>query len=551
MPRPMTSCQNCGQQLPEDVRYCAVCGMRQRGQEERRARPVDASLTSPNQYVRALRRFWWLLLLGTSIAVVAAVASVYRLDFSSIPPDVQKRAQVTYTASARLLVTSSDAPYFRRTVYTRVTNADGSLGEPGFATGPPDLGTLISNANLYPLLIESDEVQALRQKMHGLIPGSITAHAIYAVASPNRFELSEVPVIEVFAFSGSYSAAVDLAQSTVEAFTAYVEREQDQADLAPEERILIRELERPNAAVASQDSSRTLPLMLFVAILAAFVALAVVLNRIYPSELPRLHRRGGNARARVPAGPADETSVSVPERPVETGGGSAERASGVVSARAVDGDTGSGAKLPERSAGGSDEGALLGAPTRRVSADAGSENGAPVDEPVRFVETVGSSGVGPAGVPARAVNASASTEEKAPPRSAGSSDVGTSVSAPAPAPDRASPEWGTTADSPGRAAEAAVRSDDKPSEESDASADGEVPGEPPVNAEKSAGSSEEQTPARRRTRTRASRKRTAAGTKRQKPATRRSEPTRVEESADPAPAEPEKAEPESESGPAN
>jgi hypothetical protein len=549
MPRPMTSCQNCGQQLPEDVRYCAVCGMRQRGQEERRARPVDASLTSPNQYVRALRRFWWLLLLGTSIAVVAAVASVYRLDFSSIPPDVQKRAQVTYTASARLLVTSSDAPYFRRTVYTRVTNADGSLGEPGFATGPPDLGTLISNANLYPLLIESDEVQALRQKMHGLIPGSVTAHAIYAVASPNRFELSEVPVIEVFAFSGSYSAAVDLAQGTVDAFTEYVEREQDQADLEPEERILIRELERPNGAVASQDSSRTLPLMLFVAILAAFVALAVVLNRIYPSELPRLHLRGGNAP--VPAGPADEASVSVPERPVETGGSSAERASGVVSARAVDGDTGSDAKLPERSAGGSDEGAPLGAPTRRVSADAGSENGAPVDEPVRFVETVGSSGVEPsAGVPARAANASASTEEKAPPRSAGSSDGGT-VGAPARAPDRASPEWGTTPESPRRAAEAAVRSDEKPSEESDSSADGEVPGEPPVNAGKSAGSSEEQTPARRRPRTRAPRKRTAAGAKRQKPATRRSEPTRVEESADPAPADPEKAEPGSESGPAN
>jgi hypothetical protein len=525
--------------------------MQQRGQRERGSQSGSVSLTSPNQYVRALRRFWWLLLLGTSIAVVAAIASVYRLDFSSIPPDVQKRAQVTYTASARLLVTSSDAPYFRRTVYARVTNADGSPGEPVIATGPPDIGTLISNANLYPLLIESDEVRQLRQEMHGPIPGSITAHAIYAVASPSRFELSQVPVIEVFAISGSYSTAVDLAQSTVDAFKVYVERSQDQADLQPEERILIQQLQRPAGAVASQESSRTLPLMLFVAILAAFVALAVALNRIFPSELPRLHLWGGSGRAQVPARPADEASVSVPGRPAEAGGSSSQRASDGVSPPAVGTAGGSDAKLPKRSAGGSDQGASVGAPTRRVSTGAGSDNGAPVDEPVRFVETVGSSGVGPsAGVPARAVNASASTEEKAPPRSARSSDVGTSVGAPARAPDRASPEWGTTPDSPRRAAEAAVRSDEKPSDESDASADREVPGEPPANAGKSAGSSEEQTPARRRPRTRASRKRAAAGTKRQKPAIGLSEPTKVEESPDPAPAEPEKAEPGSESGPA-
>jgi hypothetical protein len=504
---------------------------------------------SPNQYVRALRRFWWLLLLGTAIAFFAAIASVYRLDFSSIPPDVQKRAHVTYTASARLLVTSSDAPFFRRTVYTRVTNPDGSPGEPVFATGPPDLGALISNANLYPLLIESDEVQKLRQEMHGVIPGSVTAHAIYAVASPNRFELSQVPVIEVFAFSSSYSAAVDLAQSTVDAFTEYVEREQDQADLESEERILIRELKRPASAAASQESSRTLPLMLFVAILAAFVALAVVLNRIYPSELPRLHLRGGNARARVPAGPADEASVSVPRQPVETRRGPAERASDGVSARAVDAATDSDAKLPRRSAGVSDEGASLAAPTRRLSADAGSENGAPVDEPVRLVETVGSSSVGPsAAVSARAANASASTEERAPDTSAGSSDVEASVGAAARAPDSATPERGTTPDSPLRAAEAAVGADTKPSEESDASADGEVAGEPPDSAGKPAESVEEETPARRRPRPRASRKRTAVGTKRQKPTKRRA--TRVEEPAEPAPAEPEQAEPGSESGPA-
>ena len=173
------SCLNCGHQIPEDARFCDRCGAPQSSGRDGGLAIVKAPLVSGNQYVRALRRFWWLLVLGLGIAAVAAIAAVYRIDFFSVPPSLEKRAQVTYTASARLLVTSSEAPYFRTTV-TRELSTDEGASTQEYA-GAPDIGTLISTANLYPILIESDEVQQLRQEMAGPLPGAITTRAIYEV----------------------------------------------------------------------------------------------------------------------------------------------------------------------------------------------------------------------------------------------------------------------------------------------------------------------------------------------------------------------------------
>lgn len=278
-------CLNCGQEIHENARFCARCGAPQTGSPDRELSAARAARVFGNPYVRALRRFWWLLLVGVGVALIAAVASVYRIDL--VPPGLEKRAQVTYTASARLLVTSAEAPYFRTTV-PRVTEAPAADGEEPSATtfiSAPDIGTLITTANLYPILIASDEVQRLRQEMAGPLPGTITTRAIYEVNSPSRFELSQVPVVEVFGHSNTYAGAVNLAQATVDAFKTYVERTQDEAGLRRDERILLQQIQRPAGAVPSGGASLSLPLMLFVVVSAAFMALAILLDRLFPFGL--------------------------------------------------------------------------------------------------------------------------------------------------------------------------------------------------------------------------------------------------------------------------
>jgi hypothetical protein len=62
-------------------------------------------------------------------------------------------------------------------------------------------------------------------------------------------------------------------------------RTQDRAGLARDERILLQQIQRPVGAVASGGSSLSLPLMLFIVISAAFVGLAILLDRLFPFGL--------------------------------------------------------------------------------------------------------------------------------------------------------------------------------------------------------------------------------------------------------------------------
>lgn len=273
------SCLNCGNQIPEDARFCARCGAPQAD----RARDGGlAVLRSPalagNPYLRALRRFWWVLVLGLGIAAIAAISAVYRIELG-VPPSLEKRDQITYTSSSRLLVTSAEEPYIRTSVTREVSDGDGVQE----FTAAPDITTLISAANLYPILIESDQVEELRQEMFGVLPGAISTRAIYELNTPSRFELSQVPVIEVFGTADTASGAVQLTRATVDAFLEYVERTQNRTNLSRDERILLEEIERPEGALASGGSSLSLPLMLFVVISAAFFVLAILLDRLVPA----------------------------------------------------------------------------------------------------------------------------------------------------------------------------------------------------------------------------------------------------------------------------
>jgi hypothetical protein len=291
------SCFNCGHEISQDARFCECCGAPQTGTRDGHLGVVKAPLLLSNQYVRALSRSWWLLAIGFAIAAIVAVLSVYRVDLS-VPPGVEKRAQITYTAAAQLLVTSEEAPYVR----TRVTQTvEGEDGNEQTYTSSPDITTLISAANLYPVLISSDQVEQLRDEMVGPMPGAITTRAIYEVSSPSRFELSQVPVVEVYGHADSPAAAVEITHATVEAFLAYIDEQQDAASLKPPERILLEEIQRPAGAIASGGTSISLPLMLFLVIAAAFLALAIVLDRLFPAgiRLP-LRRKATSAPVEEP-----------------------------------------------------------------------------------------------------------------------------------------------------------------------------------------------------------------------------------------------------------
>jgi hypothetical protein len=244
-----------------------------------------------NQTSRVLKRFWWLIAIGFLFALAAAVLSIYRADFSSIPPKLSERAHPTYTTAMRLLVTSSERPYVRTSIPRPVvspTTDPTQILRPGAQlpteAQAPDYQVLLFAANLYPWLIESDPVADLRTQLYGEIPGTVTATTIGAVMTPNRVETSRIPVIQIVATSDSPRNAIALAQRTGDAFIEYIERQQGEG-LKAKEKIVVQPLRAPREPFAAGGTSMSLPMLVVVALTMAFVALAFLLDRLFPRRV--------------------------------------------------------------------------------------------------------------------------------------------------------------------------------------------------------------------------------------------------------------------------
>lgn len=243
----------------------------------------------------ALQRFWWVAALGGVVGIALAIWMVYEI------PGFKPREQPVYNAAARLFVTSAEGQYIRLSVPRTAESAgasgatgSGGAGEAGGGAlvfdQPPNVQPLLAAANLYPLLVESDDVARLRSKMFGQIPGTVTANAYSAVSTPSRYSPAQIPVIDIFAESGSKQQAIALADATVKAFKVWIKKEQSRAKLTPEERILIQELRAPRQAYVSGGPSYGIPILVALAVIAAFGMLAVLLDQLIPraAQAPQL-----------------------------------------------------------------------------------------------------------------------------------------------------------------------------------------------------------------------------------------------------------------------
>lgn len=261
---------------------------------------------SATAYLGALKRFWWLCGIGLVVAVAAAFLSVY--SFSPSTFTVHHRARPTYTASALMLVNSAANPYLRTAVTVAAPTTKGAApaqtagGTTSATSGAltpaptagarpavvhaPDTHTLVQAANLFPLLIQSDQITRQRIAMFGQLKGVVTAKAVYSFVTPSRFKQSSFPVIEVQAAAGGRKAAKRLAQETTLAFTHWLVSSQNASRVPASERILVQELQSPRGAIASGGTKKSVPLAVGAVVLALFLALAIALDRLLPRRAP-------------------------------------------------------------------------------------------------------------------------------------------------------------------------------------------------------------------------------------------------------------------------
>jgi hypothetical protein len=237
-----------------------------------------------NDYVRSLLRFWWVIVIGLAVAVAGGILTVYNVDFSTSPPSLTERTKPNYSAQGRLLVTDAGQPHLRNSVTNLQAVSADANGTPRLlpVTSAPDTATLVQAANLYPSFIESDPVAEIREDIYGPNDGRIRAQALYAVSSPSRFVPSRVPVIQLIAVADTPKKAIDLVTHTTDAFIRWMTQSQQEAGIKPKQRITVVPLQTPKSAAAFGGASSTLPVLVFGVVLMAFVALALLFDKMFP-----------------------------------------------------------------------------------------------------------------------------------------------------------------------------------------------------------------------------------------------------------------------------
>lgn len=249
--------------------------------------------------VRALLRFWWLVLLGVVAGTVIATVMVYRVELGW-PPELTERTAMTYQASTELLVDSPTGPYLRAGVGTTepVQAVPGKVQKGNSQPAPSqnessvvtDRKALVEAANLFPLLIESDEVSAIRARTMGSVPGQVRAKALYSTQGENRFRPSVLPVIQIVGEALSPAAAIRLTRGTAKAFNVWLAGEQRRAGVPPNQRVVVRQLRVPRLAFATGGPSYGLPLLAAAAVMFGFAGLALLLDRSFPRRPAALER---------------------------------------------------------------------------------------------------------------------------------------------------------------------------------------------------------------------------------------------------------------------
>jgi hypothetical protein len=225
-----------------------------------------------------LRRFWWVVVLGVCLSVAIAARMIYEL------PSLALREPPVYSATARLLVSTTRGEPVRLSTASIVDPASAPRRSGGQPALDDDLAVapLLAAANVYPVLIESDEVAQLRRERYGAMPGTVVASAYTAVRTTTRFSPAQLPVVDIAATSSTAREAMALAQATADTFELWIRRAQDREGVAPRARIRIEQLRAPRDALASGGPSWVTPIVAAVAVMCGFAILPFILDQLFP-----------------------------------------------------------------------------------------------------------------------------------------------------------------------------------------------------------------------------------------------------------------------------
>lgn len=209
---------------------------------------------------RAFARFWPIVGLGLLVAVVLATLSYYSVSFRGGKPELTPSREEVWQASAIAFLT-----------------------KPGFPAGgirsSDSAGRLTGLAPLYARLANSDAVKQLMLRRGGPLNGTFTA---IPTADTNYGTVNGLPMITILGSASDAKGAVRLAKRGTNAFIRYVEARQAKAKIGDRQRIKIEVLNASGKPLLVVPRKKTLPIVVFLAVLFVAIALVIILDNVRP-----------------------------------------------------------------------------------------------------------------------------------------------------------------------------------------------------------------------------------------------------------------------------
>ena len=222
-------------------------------------------------FVRVLGRHKIIVVTGFLLAAVLAFLSFARVNSAGNVSYRQKQQWVSYST---ILVSQAGFPWGSLSgVQSHPRSSNGEpLGRSTKATDPNRLTTL---AIIYAHLADSDPIRTI-MAASGPVHGRIEAAPLPAVAGATEV----LPIVSIAAFADSKEGSITLARRDSSALATYIERQQQTNGIPVSERVLLAPLSKPVDAKLVAGRSKTLPVVVFLAVLFAACALAFVSENI-------------------------------------------------------------------------------------------------------------------------------------------------------------------------------------------------------------------------------------------------------------------------------
>lgn len=218
-------------------------------------------------FFRVLARFRLLIAAAFALAIVLALLSYVRVDVNS-GLKLKYRTNETWTSSTQLLVSENIF------TYGSTTGGRGGGGDPQQRV--VDEGRLVTLAGLYAKFVLGDGVRALMLR-NGPIHGLLDAGPLPLTNSNDQF----LPIVNIVGYGSSRAGAIDLADRAARALQRYIRQKQVADGIKPQSRVHLSFVKRSSPKLMS-PRSKTLPVLVFLLVLAAGVGLAFVLENVRP-----------------------------------------------------------------------------------------------------------------------------------------------------------------------------------------------------------------------------------------------------------------------------